>query len=163
MIRQITFFLLMSLGLVLTVSAQSEYKATHEGWLVNIDEAYAQSQETGKPVLANFTGSDWCGWCKKLSANVFVKDEFKEWAEENVILLELDFPRRTSIPNNIRQQNNNLKNAFNVRGFPTIWVFHIDKNEGDEYNISPLGRTGYASNVDQFTSGVDDMIAKGEG
>lgn len=163
MIRRIAFFLVISMSLFSIAVAQTEYKATQEGWLVNIDEAYQQSQETGKPILANFTGSDWCGWCKKLSANVFVKDEFKEWAEKNVILLELDFPRRTSIPNNIRQQNNNLKNAFNVRGFPTIWVFHIDKNESDEFNISPLGRTGYTGTVDQFTSGVDEMIAKAEG
>ena len=163
MIRLIALSLVISIGVVSIASAQSEYKATQEGWLVSIEEAYQQSQESGKPILANFTGSDWCGWCKKLAANVFVKNEFKEWAEENVVLLELDFPRRTNIPSEIRQQNNSLKNAFNVRGFPSIWVFNLEKNDKNEFNISPLGRTGYTSTVDQFTSGVDEMIAKGEG
>src|SRR5690606_2500467 len=71
--------------------AVEEYKPENPGWLVNIDEAYEISQKTGKPILANFTGSDWCGWCKKLTATVFSKPEFNEWAEKNVILLELDF------------------------------------------------------------------------
>jgi protein disulfide-isomerase len=163
MIRHIVFFVLLFTAPGSIVTAQSEYKATQDGWLVSIDEAYQQSQETGKPIMANFTGSDWCGWCKKLAANVFVKGEFRQWAEENVILLELDFPRRTTIPNNIRQQNLSLQQAFDVKGFPTIWVFHIQRDEKNQYNINPLGRTGYSSSVDQFTSGVDEMIAKAEG
>jgi len=163
MIRRIAFFLVISMCLSSIAMAQSAYKATQDGWLFNIEEAYQQSQESGKPILANFTGSDWCGWCKKLAANVFVKDEFKEWAEENVILLELDFPRRTNIPNNIRQQNNNLKNAFKVTGFPTIWVFFMDKDENNQFNINALGKTGYTKTVDQFTSGVDQMIDRAEG
>lgn len=163
MIQRIAFLFLLIAGIATSAVAQSEYKATHEGWLVSIDEAYQQSQETGKPILANFTGSDWCGWCKRLSANVFVKDEFKEWAEENVILLELDFPRRNQIPNEIRQQNHSLKNAFKVTGFPTIWVFFMDKDENNQFNINALGKTGYAKTVDQFTSGVDQMIDKAEG
>ena len=79
-------------------AAADDYKAHQDGWLVNLDEAYELSKETGKPIMANFTGSDWCGWCKRLSANVFVHDEFKQWASENVILLELDYPRRFKIP-----------------------------------------------------------------
>ena len=50
--------------------SKSAYKAENEGWLVNIDEAYEMSQKTGKPILANFTGSDWCGWCKRLTKSV---------------------------------------------------------------------------------------------
>ena len=89
--------------LALTSFGQAEnYKAGNEGWLVNLDEAYNLSKKTGKPIMANFTGSDWCGWCKRLSAAVFQKPEFKQWADENVVLLELDFPRRKKIPDAIR-------------------------------------------------------------
>lgn len=143
------------------VQAQDDYKATHEGWLVSIDEAYKQSKEKNLPIMANFTGSDWCGWCKKLSANVFDHQEFKDWANDNVILLELDFPRRVKIPTEYRQQNESLKKAFKVSGFPTVWVFNIDKNpENGGFNIDALGKTGFARNVQEFTSGVDRMINK---
>src|SRR6056297_1384135 len=101
-----------------TLIAQEEYKAGHEGWHIKVDEAYEESQKTGKPIMANFTGSDWCGWCKRLSAAVFVKPEFKQWADENVVLLELDFPRRKQVPQDIRKQNYSLQQQFGVRGYP---------------------------------------------
>jgi protein disulfide-isomerase len=147
-----------------TVAQDSEYKAGHEGWLVDVDEAVELHQKTGKPIMANFTGSDWCGWCKRLSAAVFVKDEFKEWAEENVILLELDFPKRTQIPEKYRQQNAMLQQAFGVRGYPTVWVFELNQNEETgEMQITPLGKTGYKASVSEFTDDVDKMLAAASG
>ncbi|MBK9109639.1 MAG: thioredoxin family protein [Saprospiraceae bacterium] len=137
------------------------YKATHEGWLVNLDEAYALSKKTGKPILANFTGSDWCGWCKRLSAAVFVKDEFKTWAKKNVILLELDFPRSFSIPDNIRTQNANLQQSFGVRGYPTVYLFDIEKDKKtNQYSFNALGKTGYTPTSKEFTDGVNEMLSK---
>lgn len=142
-------------------SKPGPYKATHEGWLVSLDEAYTQSKKTGKPILANFTGSDWCGWCKRLSAAVFVKDEFKSWAKKNVILLELDFPRSFAIPDNIRTQNANLQQSFGVRGYPTVWLFDVDKDKKtNQYSFNALGKTGYTPTSKEFTDGLDQMLAK---
>lgn len=140
--------------------AQEEYTAHNKGWIVDLEEAYQISKETGKPIMANFTGSDWCGWCHRLTDNVFSKPQFKEWAEENVVLLELDFPRRKQLPNKFRQQNYSLQQAFKVRGYPTVWVFHIDKNEQGQFAINALGRTGYTPTAEQFISGIDQMIAR---
>lgn len=147
--------------MVAFATAQDNYEAGNEGWLVNLDEAYALSKETGKPIMANFTGSDWCGWCRKLTADVFSKPGFKDWAEDNVILLELDFPRRKTLPDDIRQQNSSLQQAFKVRGFPTVWVFNINK-EDNQFSIEALGKTGYTPSLDQFTSDVDMMIERGK-
>ena len=142
---------------------KSDYKAENEGWLVNIDEAYKLSKETGKPIMANFTGSDWCGWCKKLTASVFSKPEFKKWATANVILLELDYPRRTKLPEAIRQQNAALQKAFQVRGYPTVWVFRLDKDAAtNQFQIEALGKTGYAKTAADFTNTVDLLIANGK-
>ena len=62
------------------------YKASMAGWTVGLDNVYEESQKTGKPILANFTGSDWCGWCIKLKADVFSKPKFTAWADKNVVL-----------------------------------------------------------------------------
>ncbi len=150
------FFLFGSLN----VNAQEAYKAENDGWLINVEEAYEESKRTGKPILANFTGSDWCGWCKRLTASVFVKDSFQKWADQNVVLLELDFPRRKDIPTEIRQQNTGLKNAFRVTGFPTVWVFDLEKDETGKFNISAYGKTGYTKTAEEFTSGVDQMLTR---
>ena len=45
-----------------------------EGWLVDFEKAKAQAAKEGKPILMEFTGSDWCPPCKALHKNVLVKD-----------------------------------------------------------------------------------------
>ena len=152
------FFLI---GTVIQLSAQGNtYKSEHEGWLVSLDEAYALSQKTGKPILANFTGSDWCFWCKKLHASVFAHQEFRDWAKKNVILLELDFPRRKRLPEAIRNQNASLQKAFQIRGYPTVWVFDLEKDAAGKFSISALGSTGFTKTVPEFTKAIDQMIAR---
>jgi len=157
--KKILLFALLFVSL--NVFGQSEYKAENEGWLVDIQEAHALSQKTGKPILANFTGSDWCGWCKRLTASVFSKEEFKKWADDNVVLLELDYPRRKSLPDNLRAQNEQLRQAFQIRGFPTVWVFKLEQDEtSGQMNIEGLGKTGYRRTVKEFTTDINQMIAK---
>lgn len=140
--------------------AQEEYTAENEGWMVDLELAFEESKETGKPILANFTGSDWCGWCKRLTKSVFVHDEFKQWADKNVILLELDYPRRTRLPEKYQKQNAGLQRAFKIQGFPTIWVFNLDKDADGKFVIDALGKTGYTKTVKEFTDGVDQMLAR---
>jgi thiol-disulfide isomerase/thioredoxin len=158
-------FLLPLAFLTLQASAQvqqvslADYKPHNEGWLVSIDEAYEQSRKTGKPIMANFTGSDWCGWCVRLTSAVFSKPEFTAWAAKNVVLLELDFPRRFQLPTEIQQQNQRLQQAFQVRGYPTVHVFYLKKG-ANGYEVENLGQTGYKASVEEFTSGVDMMIKK---
>jgi thiol-disulfide isomerase/thioredoxin len=157
--KNLLSLLLITFASVVIVSGQAaaEYKAENAGWLVNLDEAYKISEKTGKPIMANFTGSDWCGWCKRLTAAVFSKPEFKSWADKNVVLLELDYPRGKQLPNNIVAQNQNLQQAFGIGGYPTVWLFKMKKNN-DRYNIVPMGKTGYAPEVAQFTDAMDAYI-----
>lgn len=139
-------------------------KSKDESWLVDVEEAYAISKKTNKPILANFTGSDWCGWCMKLRSEVFDRPEFKKWAEENVILLELDFPRKKQLPEHQQQQNRGLQQAFQVTGFPTIWVFDLHKPENEnKFQLQAYGKTGYLrGGVNNYTKTLDKMIAKKE-
>ena len=141
--------------------AEDSYKAHNPGWLVRMDEAYQQSKKSGKPILANFTGSDWCGWCKRLTMTVFSKPEFTKWADKNVVLLEVDFPRRFRLPADIQQQNRSMQQAFGIRGYPTIWLFNATKDQSTgQYNFTPLGRTGYAGTVAQFTNALEGYLKK---
>ena len=158
---RLLFLFAFSLLIVNYSTAQdAAYEAENAGWLVDLDEAYAESQKTGKPILANFTGSDWCGWCKRLTKSVFVKPELKKWAEKNVVLLELDFPRRKSLPSKYQKQNKGLQQAFKVRGYPTVWLFDLEKDpKSEQYNIESLGKTGYTKTAGEFTSAIDKMMA----
>ena len=135
------------------------------GWLVSYEEAYQQSIKQDKPIMANFTGSDWCGWCKKLKTAVFDTQIFKNWAKKNVILLELDYPRRTPQDAIIKKQNQQLQQTFSsyVRGYPTVLIFQINrsyKQDGKHNdNIKLLGeKLGYMSNPESFINKSNGII-----
>lgn len=113
-------------------------------WHTDLVEAVDRSIAQDKPLLLFFTGSDWCGWCKRLQAEAFLKPEFEKWANETVVLMELDFPRRTPQPDGLKQQNMNILRMFGVRGYPTIWFVNPSK-EGNEINFAKIGTTGYVS------------------
>lgn len=137
---------LLAFGIIFLLSSSkpADYKASMAGWLVDAEKAQELSEKTGKPILANFTGTDWCGWCIRLKREVFTTPRFKEWAKENVVLLEVDFPRRFKLPDNIAQQNAGLQQAFQVTGYPTIWVFDLeDQPETGRKTITPLAKVGY--------------------
>lgn len=141
--------------------AEQAYKSDKEGWLVDMEEAYTISQKEGKPILVNFTGSDWCGWCKKLDADVFRKPEFQEWAKKNVVLLELDFPRRKQLPQKYREQNAALGNAMRVTGYPTVYLMEMTKDAAGKMNINPLGRAGYTASAADFIKTIEGYMKKG--
>ena len=89
-------------------------------WVTDYEEAFVKAKQEGKYVLINFTGSDWCGWCKRLDQEVFSQTEFKEFANENLVLLKLDYPRRTPQSREVKLRNQQIAREFGVRGFPTI-------------------------------------------
>ncbi|MFN7139088.1 MAG: thioredoxin family protein [Limisphaerales bacterium] len=104
-------------------------------WLTDYNAALQKAQTENKPVLINFTGSDWCGWCIRLKDEVFDKPEFRKYAQENLVLLELDFPRNKKQSASVRSANEKLASRYGVQGFPT--VFLVDANG------NPVLKTGY--------------------
>src|ERR1700757_4598201 len=62
-------------------------------WLTDFNAAKAKAKSDNKLVLVEFTGSDWCGYCKLMQAEIFSKPQFQDYAAKNLVLVELDFPR----------------------------------------------------------------------
>ena len=122
---------------------QAQEKKDGLEWYTDITQIAKLSKETNKPVFGFFTGSDWCGWCHKLEADVISKPGFKEWAKKNVILMELDFPRMKQLPEELAKQNSSLQQFFHVQGYPTVWIFNITQDSATRFNILPKGSLGY--------------------
>jgi protein disulfide-isomerase len=130
-------------------------------------KAQALSKASKKPIFAFFTGSDWCGWCHKLQRDVFVKPPFIKWAKDKVILLELDFPRQKQLPQELVQQNQSLQQAFQVQGYPTVWLFFMNEDSATKQMIiNPLGSLGYPSGSEpgkeevKFLNDANGYLAK---
>lgn len=113
-------------------------------WYTDVREAITVSNKEQKPMLMFFTGSDWCGWCIRLQNEVLKTPEFTKWAKENVILVELDYPRRTPQTPEIKNQNNELQQAFGIQGFPTVYFTSAESKDG-KVNFKGLGQTGYVA------------------
>ena len=128
-------------------------------WHTDVNKAINVSVKTGKPLSFFFTGSDWCGWCKRLVKEVFVKPEFATWATENIVLVELDFPRRTKLSDELQKQNRELQQMFGVRGYPTIWFINPEKQEESKINFAKLGSQGYvAGGPSAWIAGANKII-----
>ncbi len=124
-----------------------------EEWTEDLDEALERARRTNRPLLLNFTGSDWCGWCIRLHKEVFGTDDFKSYAAENLVLVTIDFPHERSLSAEIKQRNEKLKNTYGVQGFPTIVILD---SSGEE-----LGRTGYLrGGPSPFIAKVKQIIGK---
>jgi thioredoxin-related protein len=111
-------------------------------WHTDLNKAVNISQKENKAIMFFFTGSDWCGWCIKLQKEVFNTPEFKKWSDANVVLVELDYPKRKVLDDKLKTQNDHLQRIFAVQGFPSIW-FVKPEVKGDKLNLKQLGNTGY--------------------
>ena len=132
--------ILLILCVTLSLNGFSQQK--NPIWYTDANQAANLSLQSGKPMFLFFTGSDWCGWCKKLVAEVFDKKEFKKWANQNVILVELDFPKRKQISSKLQKQNSTLARQFGVRGYPTgyfVTPYVVEKEIRFSVVGSPLG------------------------
>jgi len=128
-------------------------------WQTDINKAMAISNKTNKPMLLFFTGSDWCGWCIRLQNEVLKTPEFTAWAKKNVVLVELDFPRRTPQSDAIRNQNAGIQQAFGVQGYPTVWFANAKAKDGRP-SFTGLGSTGYVAGGPSTWLAVADGILK---
>lgn len=109
---------------LLTLSAAAVCAAG--GWDDDYAKALARAKTEKKLVLLDFTGSDWCGWCIRLEKEVFSKSEFKNYAKENLVLVEVDFPQGKRQNAKLKAQNDKLQKEFNVQGYPTLIVLNSE-------------------------------------
>jgi protein disulfide-isomerase len=107
-------------ALALALGVFAVARAEDSAWSSDYKASLAKAKKEKRLVLADFTGSDWCGWCIKLKKEVFDTKEFQDWSAKNVVLLELDFPKKKQLDPAVKEQNDELLKKHGVRGFPTI-------------------------------------------
>jgi protein disulfide-isomerase len=122
-------------------------------WMQDFDKAEALAKKTGKVLLIDFGGSDWCPWCVKLDREVFNQKAFKEYARTNLVLMLADFPRQKEIGAKLKMQNQKLSERFGIEGFPTVLLFNP--------NGKQIGKTGYQQGgAEAYVKHLKEIIAK---
>lgn len=99
---------------------------TPAGWTDNFTAAVGKAKAEKKPILALFTGSDWCPPCQQLEKNILLQPSFKNFAKKHLVTLFLDFPRDAKLDDGVKKQNDDLAKKFSVEAYPTILVLSAD-------------------------------------
>ena len=138
------------LAFIVAVIFGTALSARAEGWLTNFEEAKKQATEKNVPIIANFSGSDWCGWCIKLDREVLSKPEFMDYAKENLVLLNLDFPARKKQDQAIADQNKALAAKYGIRGYPTVLVLDATGKVVAKTGYQPGGPAAYVEHIKEL-------------
>jgi thioredoxin-related protein len=96
--------------------------ASDSDWNTDYRSALARAETERRYVFLFFTGSDWCGWCKRLDEEILSTQEFRSHAAEKLILVKLDFPRHTEQSEELRKQNGALARRYRISGYPTVII-----------------------------------------
>jgi len=127
-------------------------RADDSPWLTNFAAAQAKAKAEKKLLLVNFTGSDWCVFCKRLRSEILEKDAFLKQAPKSFVLVELDYPRKKELPADLKEQNAQLRERYKVRGYPTVLLLDA---EGQ-----PVAKTGYRpGSAEDYVDNLQDLSA----
>ncbi|MEZ5974324.1 MAG: thioredoxin family protein [Planctomycetota bacterium] len=98
-------------------------------------KAVAVAKAEGKNLLVD-TGSDWCGWCKRLHKEVFAHESWRRPPPRGMCSWPWTSPRDGDPkPRSRRRSATELSDMYGIQGFPTILLMTPD---GDVF-----GQTGY--------------------
>ena len=135
----------------LTLCAFAETKPA--AWSEDFAACQAKAAQLKKPIFALFTGSDWCIWCKRLEGEILSKEEFANYAAENLILFKADFPNAIEQSAALKAQNKELGKKYGIRGYPTVLLLDA-KGE-------VIGKTGYRKGGPaSYVENLKSMLAK---
>lgn len=82
----------------------------------NFDDALKQAAASHKQILINFSGSDWCGPCIRLSTEILGTAAFENYANAHLVLVRADFPRQKK--NRLTAEQTRLNEALADRYNP---------------------------------------------
>lgn len=127
--------------------------STPVGFIDDYDLALERAKAEKKPIVADFSGSDWCFWCKRLDKEVFQQEAFVSVATNKYVLLMVDHPRDKSVLSaKAKVENSKLLRKYKVNSFPTVLLLD------EEGKI--LGETGFVGGgPENYLKHLEEKIA----
>lgn len=135
-----------------TPSGPVSAAATSQGitWVTDYSIGMDQAKKENKPVFLYFTGSDWCGWCKKLDQEVLSQPAFAQSIGNQFVFIKLDFPMNRNANDSLMQQNAKIKQQYGVTGFPTVILVDAQGTFIAETGYRSGGGEAYATYIKQL-------------
>jgi len=119
-------------------------------WETDYAAALKQAKTENRHVFLFFTGSDWCGWCKRLNKEILSTPEFAQYSKGKLILVELDFPKKRKLTANLKAQNAKLAAKYKIEGYPTIIVLDSSGAKVGELGYQEGGPGPFIASLGKF-------------
>ncbi|MBG8553875.1 thioredoxin family protein [Hymenobacter guriensis] len=145
------FLSILLLLLLPCVGVQAQAPA--EGWNTDLAQALQQAKASNKPVLVDFSGSDWCKPCIMLKQEVFDQPEFQQFAKDNLVLARFDFPRskKNKLPAAQTKLNEQAAAQLNKEGsFPLVVLLSPEGKVLAKTGYRPGGPAAYDAYLNQL-------------
>lgn len=118
-------------------------------WSTDHEASLKKAAAEKRLLLLEFTGSDWCPPCRVQAREVFDQPGFAKFAEDNLVPVKLDFPRKSSQSAETQAANQALAEKYSVEGFPTVILL-------DSRGTELARKVGYGGGgVEAFISWVE--------
>lgn len=126
--KKLTLFAAALLCLTLTCQSKpAESGAVPGQWTMDFEAARKVAKEKKLPIFINFTGSDWCVWCKHMEKEIFSKQDWKDYAKDSLLMVWVDFPKNKKlVPQKYQKRNQQLAQFFEVTAYPSYIVLDDD-------------------------------------
>ncbi len=107
---------------------------TPGSWTIDYEAACAYAKEHKLPILLYFCRSDASQECQALGRDVFLKDEWREFALTHLVLVYVDFPSQPpeeisddpAAQEQMMRQNVMLNQQYGVQGVPALLMVEAD-------------------------------------
>lgn len=133
--RKLTPIVLAVLSAAVFAGSPANRDAAPGVWTTDLEAAKALAAAKNLPVLLNFTGSDWCHWCKEMERQIFSTDTWQAYAREHLGLVLIDKPKDRSLTTpELEALNAKRREEYGVKGFPTFVILTPDGREAGRSN-----------------------------
>lgn len=115
------------------------FGANPPGFTDDYDAAVKRAAAENKPILAVFSGSDWCFWCKMLESEFLSKKEFTDSVTNNLVCLFIDSPSdKSKLSAKAREQNPKLVKKYGINRYPSVMFLDSKGDKIADANVTKL-------------------------
>ena len=116
-------------------------------WTTDYKTAVLQAKKENKNLLLLFTGKEWIEICKEFDREIASAADFTKPVSERFLLVELNYPKDNRLPEDKAVQNQLLRDAYRIRGFPTVVLTQPDGRPFGINGYQPIEPGEYAKQI----------------
>ena len=93
---------------------------------ITLNDALVKAKKNNKKIIVDIY-TDWCGWCKKMDADVYDNEKVKKIIKKSFVFAKLDAESLAEVTyNNMKYTEQDIALYFEANGYPTTVFLEPD-------------------------------------